>query len=404
MSNRCYPLVRGRRARATRLDACGAPVLGPGNAVVTDGLVSVGLTANIREGETIEVTNANGETCVLDEACPEFTNYGVEVAFCNVNPALYNIMSSQPLVTNGANTVGFKVNSGVKVCDAGFALELWTGIPADACVPGVGQSFGYMLLPFIRNGVLGDVTWENAAISFTLSNAITKNGSQWVEGPYEVILADTANEIQTVEITGSPTGGNITLTFSGETTANIARNASATTVKNALEALPNIGVGDVTVTGGPGPDSPWVVTFTGAYAGTDVPAMTVDDSGLTGGTTPAASVTTDTAGNPGVSSALVGDMIITTEDHLLVIETTLAPPDADCDPIAVGVRADTLVAGIPGYTQPEGTYAASSLADLLADPQTASPLTAWTTGQYVTLLDGSHAYWDSTTWVAGEAP
>lgn len=402
MSNRCYPLVRGRRTRATRLDACGNAVLGPNNAVISDGLISVALTANIREGETIEVTNANGEACVLDEACPQFVNYGVEVAFCGVNPHLYNIMSSQPLVMNGADVVGFRVNSKVKVCDAGFALELWTGIPSDACEPGSGQAFGYMLLAFIRNGVLGDVTWENAAINFTLSNAVTKDGSQWGNGPYDVVLANTTNEVQTVTITGAPTGGSITLTFNGETTGTIARNAPATAVKNALVALANIGADDVTVTGGPGPAEPWVVTFEGAYAGSDVPAMTADGTGLTGGTAPAVAVTTTTAGNPGVPAPLAE---VIDNDHLHVQMTTLAPPDVpeDCEPIAVGERATGLTAGIPGTTTPSGTYAASSLADLLANPQTASPLTAWTTGQYVELLDASQAHWNATTWVAGPA-
>ena len=32
---------------------------------------------------------------------------------------------------------------------------------------------------------------------------------------------------------------------------------------------------------------------------------------------------------------------------------------------------------------------------------TASPTTAWTTGQYVLLRDGSMAHWAGTAWVAG---
>ncbi len=53
----------------------------------------------------------------------------------------------------------------------------------------------------------------------------------------------SANEVQTVTVTGSPTGGDYTLTFGGNTTAAIAHNASAQTVQAALQALASIGTG-----------------------------------------------------------------------------------------------------------------------------------------------------------------
>lgn len=187
MANRCYPMVRGRRMRVTRLDGCGNPVLGPDSVVVTKGFISVGLTANIEEGEEINVTNANGDVCILDTPCPKFNNYGVEVQFCDVNPALFSMMSGQPLVMNGDDIIGFDMDSEVSACDSGFALELWTGVPSDACAPGEGQSYGYMLLPFVRSGVLGDFSIENAAINFTLTGAQTKKGSGWGVGPYDVL-------------------------------------------------------------------------------------------------------------------------------------------------------------------------------------------------------------------------
>lgn len=110
-------------------------------------------------------------------------------------------------------------------------------------------------------------------------------------GPY-----NANDELQTVTITGTPTGGTFTLTFDGQTTAGIAYNAAAAAVQSALEALSNIAVGDVTVAGGPGPGTPYTVTFTGAYAGTDVAVMTASGASLTGGTSPAVAVTTTTAG------------------------------------------------------------------------------------------------------------
>jgi hypothetical protein len=103
------------------------------------------------------------------------------------------------------------------------------------------------------------------------------------------------NEKQSVTITGSPTGGTFTLTYSGQTTAAIAYNANAAAVQSALEALSNIGVGDVTVTGGALPGTAVVVEFTGALAGTNVSQMTASSS-LTGGSSPAVTIATTQGG------------------------------------------------------------------------------------------------------------
>lgn len=110
-------------------------------------------------------------------------------------------------------------------------------------------------------------------------------------GPY----APDSNEAQTVTITGSPTGGTFTLTFSGQTTAAIAYNATAAAVQSALEALSNINVGDVACTGGPLPGTLVTVTFGGQYLGVNVAAMTATGS-LTGGSSPAVAIATTTAG------------------------------------------------------------------------------------------------------------
>ncbi|MDX2802377.1 phage tail tube protein [Streptomyces scabiei] len=118
----------------------------------------------------------------------------------------------------------------------------------------------------------------------------------WIDGPGWRDLEPLSNEVQQVAITGGPTGGTYTLTYSGQTTAGIAYNATATQVRNALAALSNIGTGNVTCTGGPHPGTPVDVTFTGALAGTDVAQMTASSAGLTGGTSPTVTVTTTTPG------------------------------------------------------------------------------------------------------------
>lgn len=106
------------------------------------------------------------------------------------------------------------------------------------------------------------------------------------------------DEIQSVVVPASATGGSFTLTFSSPsgvvaTTASIARNANVAAVQSALTALPNIGSGNVTVT------SPSAGTFNVEFTGTlgfrDVALMTATSS-LTGPGNPRVSVTTVQAG------------------------------------------------------------------------------------------------------------
>jgi fibronectin type 3 domain-containing protein len=76
------------------------------------------------------------------------------------------------------------------------------------------------------------------------------------------------NTIYTIDLTGTPTG-----TFRIErgnfTSADIAYNASAATIRTTLEAMGNIGAGNVTVTGGPLP-ALVTVELVGTLAGADI--------------------------------------------------------------------------------------------------------------------------------------
>ncbi len=117
-------------------------------------------------------------------------------------------------------------------------------------------------------------------------------------------LTDTnpaTDEIQTVTITGSPTGGTFTLTYDGQTTSAIAYNASAATVQAALEALSNIGPGNVSVSGSAG--GPYSVRFINELEETNVSAMTASGASLTGGSSPGVTIATATAG---VQEVIVG--------------------------------------------------------------------------------------------------
>jgi hypothetical protein len=298
MSTKCFPLIRGRVMRATRLDNCGRIKSTGSSAVTTDGFVSVALTANYVETEGIAVQNAGGKQCVTEPSTSRFSHFGVAVTFCQVDPELYSLMTAQPVVYDSAGqAVGFQVNSDVDSADANFGLEVWSGAGStDACEEGAEGQFGYTLLPYISGGVIGDFTIENAAVTFTVTNAITKDGTAWGVGPYDVV----------------PAAG-------------------------------------------------------------------------------------------GVASPLL--TALGTKNHLHVQYTTIEPPEPACEIVASGPKSTGATAGIPATLTPADSYPPPTFASLTTTHTlTATPATAWTTGQHVVLGDGSHAFWNGTAWVAGNAP
>jgi hypothetical protein len=94
----------------------------------------------------------------------------------------------------------------------------------------------------------------------------------------------SADDVQTLT-QASATGGTFTLTFgfgAVYTTAPIPYNATAAQVQSALQALPNIGVGNLTCTGGALGSAAVVCTYGGNLANQPQPIFAVNNAGLTG--------------------------------------------------------------------------------------------------------------------------
>ena len=88
-------------------------------------------------------------------------------------------------------------------------------------------------------------------------------------------------EQQTLTPDAAATAGTFTLTYNGETTANIAWNANVATIELALEALSGVSVGDITV-GGADLAAGGPMTFDFTAAAGDVPMISFDFSSITG--------------------------------------------------------------------------------------------------------------------------
>lgn len=114
-----------------------------------------------------------------------------------------------------------------------------------------------------------------ASYSWIQSETLQAAG-QATSSEYWIVTAETAAT------------GNFTLSHDSNTTGNIAVNSGQTTMLTELEGLASIGSGNVDVFAHRSNAAlavrTWVIRFKGTLAGTNVPDLTIDDGGVSGGT------------------------------------------------------------------------------------------------------------------------
>ena len=108
------------------------------------------------------------------------------------------------------------------------------------------------------------------------------------------------DEVQSIDITGSPTGGTFRLAYGVYETGDIAYDADATAVQTAILATNGFESGEVAVTGS---NPNFSATFGGNKGKRNVDQFTLAENELTGGTSPTVAFSTDTAG---VAATLAG--------------------------------------------------------------------------------------------------
>jgi hypothetical protein len=372
-----YPVVKGYKLRATKINSCGMPVAGASNRLVTSGFISVAMTMVQQPAQDLEQSNAEGQICVSDRTPPQRKWYTPAIELCNVDPELINLMSGWPLVLDyDGNPIGYKDATQVDE-DYGVALEVWTGgKSADDCptpttdsifsVATSGLQYGYFLFGGVE-WVMGNITIAAQVATFTLTGR-TIPMPQWGCGPYNVAainasgtpgrlltpvsqdehytafrtpvappdstegavplaistlfnnsasppiyyyggpsgappapIAPEQPEVTTwqITITGSPTGGYITLLINGDETGQIPWNCTDTQLDTIIVDMdpqnfitPDWGYA---ASGGPFPSAEITIGF--PYEAT----VSLGVNALTGGTSPSVTVTEVSNVSPGPS-------------------------------------------------------------------------------------------------------
>lgn len=189
MASICYPVLRVPAVRLTKLDACGEVVDSTCSSATSSGIITIEQAAELEDRQDYFTLNADAQPCITDTSPPILKWINVTITFCQVDPELYNIATAEPLVLNDATptpvAVGFRTRQG-SVNNSNFAFEAWTRIGgSNNCSDGEVQ-YGYFLLPWVVEGMVGDLTLENGAATFTITGR-TQPNSLWGVGPYNVV-------------------------------------------------------------------------------------------------------------------------------------------------------------------------------------------------------------------------
>jgi hypothetical protein len=189
-------------------------------------------------------------------------------------------------LSGGGESAGVAIttpgSSGFEICVAANGDVCKTGVTGGTAGAFASTFGGYPAInPNNSNVVVADPANRRGQVFTSGGTFIRAFGADVVaNGPSN---GGGADEVQQIKVGAS--SGTFTLTFSAQTTPALPYSASASQVEAALNGLSTIGgvAGRVTVTGGPGDptgSSPYVITFGGSLAGTNVAQITINSSGL----------------------------------------------------------------------------------------------------------------------------
>jgi hypothetical protein len=191
MPSICFTPIRLPVIRVTTENSCGTVVTGASATFTSTGLTTVAMAVNQEDRQDYFALNADAAPCITDTAPPILKWIDLTITFCAVDPQMITVLTGEPLVVDDSTVpvaVGWRTSVG-SVNTVNFGFEGWTRIGGSgACAAGSTQ-YGYFLLPWVTEGILGDVTFENGAATFTVT-ARTQAGGNWGVGPYSVIKSN----------------------------------------------------------------------------------------------------------------------------------------------------------------------------------------------------------------------
>lgn len=167
--------IQGVAMRVTRLDALGNPLNGPGDSYTTTAFLRVSFTPEYEEGDEITEKSANGSVCVTYKSPDTLKRTTMEVAICEPDPEMTNLLSGGILLRKNLGTFASPVNRSVgwaapAVGDDpsgnGVAIEAWSLAIKDGKKASVLPYF-HWVFPYVKVRQSGDRVIENGLLATT---------------------------------------------------------------------------------------------------------------------------------------------------------------------------------------------------------------------------------------------
>lgn len=234
--------IQGVSVRVTRLDASGNLLNEPGDSYTTSAFMRVSFTPEYEQGDEIVEKSANGVICVSYQAPDTLKRVTMELAICEPDPELTQLISGGLLLRKNYGTfaspdrksIGWSSPAvGDDPAGLGVAIEVWSFAVADGKRAGTNPYF-HWVFPYCRLRLSGDRVIENGMIATTfegygLGNSAFGNG---LDDRWEFAVA-TERPYSYARSTWAPTGRKGFYTWHGDLTAtinNVARTGSTATI------------------------------------------------------------------------------------------------------------------------------------------------------------------------------
>jgi len=167
--------IQGVSIRVTRLDASGAPLNGPGDSYTTSAFMRVSFTPEYEQGDEITEKSANGTVCVVYKSPDTLKRLTMQVAICEPDPELTNLLSGGLLLRKNVGTfsspdrksIGWaSPGVGDDPAGNGVSIETWSLAIKDG-KRASSLPYFHWIFPYVKLRQSGDRIIENGVLANT---------------------------------------------------------------------------------------------------------------------------------------------------------------------------------------------------------------------------------------------
>jgi hypothetical protein len=252
--------IQGVSIRVTRLDAAGNLLNGAGDSYTTSAFIRVSFTPEYEEGDEITEKAADGTVCVVYKSPDTLKRITMELAICEPDPELTQLMSGGLLLRKNLGTfatpdrksIGWSSPAvGDDPAAEGVAVECWSFAIKDGKKSSTLPYF-HWVFPYVKVRQSGDRVIENGLLANTfegygLGNSLFGSG---LDERWEFPIA-TERPYSYARSTWAPTGRNGFYTWHPDISRSVNNKAISSNVATlTTSAAHTFAIGDTVVVSG----------------------------------------------------------------------------------------------------------------------------------------------------------